>query len=100
MRVPKLRIVKVVILCFALSGTASAQTGGLLGLLPILGELPIIRPPSSKLPIVGGRLSADLLGLAVSGEDQPARALIRGDVTGIQAAAGRDGIRAPTVRRG
>src|SRR5687768_12030279 len=100
MRVPKLRIVKVVILCFALCGTASAQTGGLLGLLPILGQLPIIGPLISKLSIVDELLSTDLLGLVLSGDDQPVRAIIRGDVTAIQAAAARDGIRVLRVLSG
>ena len=100
MRVPPFRIVKVVVLCFALSGTASAQTGGLLGILPILGELPIIGPLISKLPIVGGLLSTDLLGLLESGNDQPVRAIIRGDVNAIQTAAARDGIRVLRVLSG
>jgi serine protease AprX len=100
MRVPSSRLVKVVVLCFALSGTASAQTGGLLGILPILGDLPIIGPLISKLPIVGGLLSTDLLGLVLSGDDQPVRAIIRGDVAAIQAAAARDGIRVLRVLSG
>src|SRR5688572_322637 len=100
MRVPPIRIVKVVVLCFALSGTASAQSGGLLGILPILGQLPIIGPLISKLPIVGGLLSTDLLGLVLSGDDQPVRAIIRGDVTVIQAAAARDGLRVIRVLSG
>src|SRR5688500_16441086 len=100
MRVPKLRIVKVVILCFALCGTASAQTGGLLGLLPILGQLPIIGPLISKLPIVGGLLSTDLLGLVLSGDEQPVRAIIRGDVNAIQTAVTRDGLRVLRVLSG
>ena len=101
MRVPQFRIVKVVILCVALSaGTVSAQSGGLLGILPILGELPLIGPLISKLPIVGGLLSTDLLGLVLSGDDQPVRAIIRGDVNAIQAAAARDGIRVLRVLSG
>src|SRR5687768_7034458 len=100
MRVPKLRIFKVVILSVALAGTASAQTGGLLGLLPILGQLPIIGPLISKLPIVGGLLSTDLLGLVLSGDDQPVRAIIRGDVNAILAAAARDDIRVLRVLSG
>ena len=100
MRVPPPRIVKVVVLCVALSATASAQTGGLLGLLPILGELPLIGPLISKLPIVGGLLSTDLLGLLQSGDNQPVRAIVRGDVNAIQAAAARDGLRVIRVLTG
>ena len=101
MRVPPFRIVKVVVLCVALSaGTVSAQSGGLLGILPILGELPLIGPLISKLPIVGGLLSTDLLGLVLSGDDQPVRAIIRGDVTAIQTVAARDGIRVLRVLSG
>src|SRR5688500_15195949 len=100
MRVPLFRIAKVVVLCFALSGTVSAQSGGLLGLLPILGELPIVGPLISKLPIVGGLLSTDLLGLVLSGDDQPVRAIIRGDVNVIQTVAARDGIRVLRVLSG
>ena len=44
MRVAPFRTFKIVVLCLALSGTVGAQTGGLLGLLPILGELPLIAP--------------------------------------------------------
>ncbi|HEX6215096.1 MAG TPA: S8 family peptidase, partial [Vicinamibacterales bacterium] len=100
MRVRLFRIAKVVVLCFALSGTVSAQSGGLLGLLPILGELPIVGPLISKLPIVGGLLSTDLLGLVLSGDDQPVRAIIRGDVNVIQTVAARDGIRVLRVLSG
>ena len=100
MRVPLFRIAKVIVLCFALSGTVSAQSGGLLGLLPILGELPIVGPLISKLPIVGGLLSTDLLGLVLSGDDQPVRAIIRGDVNVIQTVAARDGIRVLRVLSG
>src|SRR5688500_11134772 len=100
MRVPPFRLVKVVVLCFALSGTVSAQTGGLLGILPILGQLPLIGPLISKLPIVGGLLSTDLLGLVLSGDDQPVRAIIRGNVQAILAVAARDGIRVVRVLSG
>jgi serine protease AprX len=100
MRVPPFRIAKVVVLCVALSGTVSAQSGGLLGILPILGELPLIGPLISKLPIVGGLLSTDLLGLVLSGEDQPVRAIIRGDVAAIQTAVTRDGLRVLRVLSG
>ena len=100
MRVPPFRILKVAVLCVALSGTVSAQSGGLLGLLPILGELPLIGPLISKLPIVGGLLSTDLLGLVLSGDDQPVRAIIRGDVNAIQTVAARDGIRVLRVLNG
>ena len=100
MRVPLFRIAKVVVLCFALSGTVSAQSGGLLGLVPILGELPIVGPLISKLPIVGGLLSTDLLGLVLSGDDEPVRAIIRGDVNAIQTVAARDGIRVLRVLSG
>ncbi len=100
MRVPPFRVVQVVILCVALSGTVSAQSGGLLGILPILGQLPLIGPLISKLPIVGGLLSTDLLGLVLNGDDQPVRAIIRGDVTAIQTAAARDGIRVLRVLSG
>ena len=65
MRVPPFRVVQVVVLCVALSGTVSAQSGGLLGVLPILGQLPLIGPLISKLPIVGGLLSTDLTGPGV-----------------------------------
>ena len=100
MRVPPFRLVMVVVLCFGLSGTVSAQTGGLLGILPILGQLPLIGPLISKLPIVGGLLSTDLLGLVLSGDDQPVRAIIRGDVNAILAAAARDGLRVIRVLTG
>jgi serine protease AprX len=72
----------------------------LLGALPILGELPLIGPLISKLPIVGGLLSTDLLGLVLSGDDQPVRAIIRGDVSAIQTAATRDGLRVLRVLSG
>jgi hypothetical protein len=101
MRVPQFRIVKVAVLCVVLSaGTVSAQSGGLLGILPILGELPLIGPLISKLPIVGGLLSTDLLGLVLNGDDQPVRAIIRGDVNAIQTVAARDGIRVLRVLSG
>ena len=69
-------------------------------MLPILGELPLIGPLISKLPIVGGLLSTDLLGLVLSGDDQPVRAIIRGDVNAIQAVAARDGLRVLRVLSG
>ena len=100
MRVPPFRLVKVVVLCLALSGTVSAQTGGLLGILPILGQLPLIGPLISKLPIVGGLLSTDLLSLVLSGDDQPVRAILRGDVNASLAAAARDGLRVIRVLTG
>jgi serine protease AprX len=100
MRVAPLKIFKIVVLCFALSGTVGAQTGGLLGLLPILGELPLVGPLISKLPIVGGLLSTDLLGLVLSGDDAPVRAIIRGNVQAILAVAARDGIRVVRVLSG
>lgn len=50
---------------------------------------------------VGGQgvlasLSTDLLVLLLRGDDRPVRAIIRGDVTAIQLAAGRDGL--PVLR--
>jgi serine protease AprX len=100
MRVALSRIVKVVVLCVALAATVSAQQGGLLGVLPILGQLPIVGPLISKLPLVGGLLSADLLGLVLSGDEQPVRAIIRGDVDAIETAAARDNIRVLRVLSG
>src|SRR5687767_15980546 len=100
MRVPSFGVVQVVILCVALSGTVSAQSGGLLGLLPILGELPLVGPLISKLPIVGGLLSTDLLGLVLNGDDQPVRAIVRGNVQTILAIAARDGLRVVRVLSG
>ena len=100
MRVPRFRVFKIAVLCLALSGTVGAQTGGLLGLLPILGELPLIGPLISKLPIVGGLLSTDLLGLVLSGDDQPVRAIIRGNVQTILSVASRDGLRVLRVLNG
>ena len=93
MRVAPRRTFKIVVLCVALSGTVGAQTGGLIGILPILGQLPLIGPLISKLPIVGGLLSTDLLNLVLSGDDRPVRAIIRGDVNTILAVAARDGLR-------
>ena len=100
MRVPPLGILRVAVLGLCLSVSAGAQTGGLLGVLPILGELPLVGPLISKLPIVGGLLSTDLLDLVLSGDDQSVRAIIRGDVTAIQTAAARDGIRVLRVLSG
>jgi serine protease AprX len=88
------------VLCLALSGTVGAQTGGLLGLLPILGQLPLIGPLISKLPIVGGLLSTDLLGLVLSGDEAPVRAIVRGNVTTILSVAARDGLRVLRVLSG
>ena len=100
MRVAPRKVVKIIVLCLALSGTVGAQTGGLLGILPILGELPLIGPLISKLPIVGGLLSTDLLGLVLSGDDRPVRAIIRGDVNAILAVAERDDLRVLRVLSG
>ena len=100
MRVAPRRIFKIVVLCLALSGTVAAQSGGLLGLLPILGQLPLVGPLISKLPIVGGLLSTDLLNLVLSGDDQPVRAIVRGNVTTILAVAARDGLRVVRVLSG
>ena len=100
MRVAPFRIVKIVILCLALSGTVGAQTGGLLGILPILGELPLIGPLISRLPIVGGLLSTDLLGLVLSGDDTPVRAIVRGNVSTILSVAARDGLKVLRVLSG
>ena len=98
MRVPP--PLRVVVVCLMLSATVSAQSGGLLGLLPILGQLPIVGPLISKLPIVGGLLSTDLLDLVLSGDDSPVRAIVRGDVQAIQAVAARDGLRVLRVLSG
>jgi serine protease AprX len=97
MRVPPIgAFLKVGVLALWLSvsggGTVSAQTGGLLGILPILGELPLIGPLISRLPIVGGLLSADLLALVQSGDDRPVRAILRGDTQAILQVASRDGL--------
>jgi serine protease AprX len=100
MSVAPLRIVKIVVLCLALSVTVGAQSGGLLGILPILGELPLIGPLISRLPIVGGLLSTDLLELVLSGDDRPVRAIVRGDVEAILTAAERDDLRVLRVMSG
>jgi len=100
MRVPPLGILRVAVLGLCLSVSVSAQTGGLLGVLPVLGQLPIIGPLISKLPIVGGLLSTDLLDLVLSGDDRPVRAIVRGDVGAIQAVAARDGLRVVRVLNG
>jgi serine protease AprX len=87
-RVPP-TLIRIVGLCLLLSAATGAQTG-------VLGNLPIIGPLVAKLPIVGGLLgnllSSDLLALLSSGDDRPVRAIVRGDVPAIQAAAERDGL--------
>jgi serine protease AprX len=95
-----MRFIKVAAICALLSVSVNAQTGGLLGLLPGLGQLPIVSPLLANLPILGnllgGLLSTDLLELLSSGEDRPVRAIVRGDVAAIQTAALRDGL--PVVK--
>jgi serine protease AprX len=79
--------------------TVGAQSG-LLGSL--LGNLPIVGPLVNKLvlPLVGSLLSTDLLELVVNGDDDPVRAIVRGDVAAIQTAAQRDGIKVLRVLSG
>lgn len=87
---PLTSVIRILAVCLCLSVTAGGQTGGLLGNLPIVGPL------VSNLPLVGGLLngllSSDLLTLLASGDDRPVRAIVRGDVVAIQAAAARDGL--------
>ena len=87
-RVPQL-FGRIVVLCLLFSVTVGGQSASLLGNLPIVGPL------IANLPLVGGLLdglltgllSTDLLGLLSSGDDRPVRAIVRGDVVAIQAAA-------------
>ena len=90
------RLTKLIVVVLLLSPTAVGAQSGLLGSL--LGNLPIIGPLVNNLllPLVGNLLSTDLLQLVVSGDDRPVRAIVRGDVNAIQAAAARDGI--PVLR--
>lgn len=67
MRVPRVRIVQLVVLCLALSGAVGGQT-----------------------PLAS--LSGDLLALLQLGNDAPVRAIVRGDVGVIQNVAARDGL--------
>ena len=89
-RTPQALVVKVLAICLWLSVTAGGQSGSLLGNLPIVGPL------VANLPLLGGLLgsllSSDLLGLLSSGDDRPVRAIVRGDVAAIQAAATRDAL--------
>ena len=85
---------RIVVLCLLLTVSVGGQSGSLLGNLPIVGPL------VANLPLVGcllgcllnGLLSSDLLGLLSAGDDRPVRAIVRGDVVAIQAAASRDGL--------
>ena len=90
------RLAKFVIVALLLAPTAVGAQSGLLG--SVLGNLPIVGPLVNNLllPLVGSLLSTDLLQLVVNGDDRPVRAIVRGDVTAIQAAAQRDGI--PVLR--
>ncbi len=92
-RVPPL-FGRIVVLCLLLTVSVGGQSSSLLGNLPIVGPL------VANLPLVGGLLSgllngllsSDLLGLLSAGDDRPVRAIVRGDVVAIQAAASRDGL--------
>jgi serine protease AprX len=90
------RLTKFVVLALLLTPTTIGAQSGPLGSL--LGNLPIVGPLVNNLllPLVGSLLSTDLLQLVVNGDDRPVRAIVRGDVTAIQAAAQRDGI--PVLR--
>lgn len=86
------RLAKLVLVVLLMAPTA---VGAQSGLLSLLGNLPIVGPLLGNLvlPLVDSLLSTDLAQLVVSGDDQPVRAIVRGDTSAIQAAALRDGIR-------
>ena len=94
------RLAKLVIVALLLAPTAVGAQSGLLG--SVLGNLPIVGPLLNTvlLPLVGNLLSTDLLTLVVNGDNNPVRALVRGDVQAIQTAAARDGIKVLRVLDG
>ena len=94
------RLAKFVIVALLFAPTAVGAQSGLLG--AVFGNLPIVGPLLNTvlLPLVGTLLSNDLLTLVLSGDDRPVRAIVRGDVDAIQAAAARDGIKVLRVLTG